>query len=160
VKKRTATPPDELISAPEPPTSRHEGNGTDATRLADASAVKIQKRTITFVLTLAVVLGGVLLLLGQNALAKGLLLGALFSALNFFLIALFLPLQIGPGRSRSTFISLASLCLRFILMAIPLIVAAKTTQFEITSTIVGLFMVQIVILADHLWLERQNQLKA
>jgi len=122
--------------------------------------VKIQKRTITFVLTLAVVLGGVLLLLGQNALAKGLLLGSLFSVLNFFLIALFLPLQIGPGRSRSTFISLASLCLRFILMAIPLIVAAKTTQFEITSTIVGLFMVQIVILVDQLWLERQNHLKA
>lgn len=122
--------------------------------------MKIQKRTITFVLTLAVVLGGVLLLLGQNALAKGLLLGSLFSVLNFFLIALFLPLQIGPGRSRSTFISLASLCLRFILMAIPLIVAAKTTQFEITSTIVGLFMVQIVILVDQLWLERQNHLKA
>lgn len=122
--------------------------------------MKIQKRTITFVLTLAVVVGGVLLLLGQNALAKGLLLGSLFSVLNFFLIALFLPLQIGPGRSRSTFISLASLCLRFILMAIPLIVAAKTTQFEITSTIVGLFMVQIVILVDQLWLERQNHLKA
>lgn len=122
--------------------------------------MKIQKRTITFVLTLAVVLGGVLLLLGQNALAKGLLLGSLFSVLNFFLIALFLPLQIGPGRSKSTFISLASLCLRFILMAIPLIVAAKTTQFEITSTIVGLFMVQIVILVDQLWLERQNHLKA
>lgn len=122
--------------------------------------MKIQKRTITFVLTLAVVLGGVLLLLGQNALAKGLLLGSLFSVLNFFLIALFLPLQIGPGRSKSTFISLASLCLRFILMAIPLIVAAKTAQFEITSTIVGLFMVQVVILVDQLWLERQNHLKA
>ncbi len=159
MKNRTATPPDELISATEPPASRHVGNGPELAHHEHTPYLRLQKRTITLVLTLAVAIGCVLILLGYNALAKGLLLGSLFSSLNFFLMAVFLPMHIGHGRSRSTFISLASLGLRFALLSIPLIVAAKLTQFAITSTIVGLFMVQIVIIADQLWSAQHSYLK-
>jgi hypothetical protein len=125
----------------------------------ESPLLRVQKRTITFVLTLAVVVGGALLLLGHTALAKGFLLGSLFSCLNFFLMAIFLPACIGRGRSRSTVISLATLCFRFALLAIPLIVAVKQAQFAIPSTIVGLFMVQIILIADQLWFQRRNDLR-
>ena len=159
MKNRTATPPDELISAVQPPASRHEGNGSKTADANHAAYLRIQKRTIAFVLTLAVVIGGAMILLGYDTLGKGLLLGALFSCLNFFLMAICLPLHIGQTRSRSSFISLASLCIRFALLAIPLIVAAKHGQFALPSTIVGLFMVQIVILADQLWFQQRNQIR-
>ena len=156
MKNRTATPPDELISALQPPASRHEGNGPESVQHDRSPYLRIQKRTITFVLTLAVVLGGVLLLLGYHSLAKGLILGSLFSSLNFFLMAVFLPLHIGQGRSRVVFISLTSICLRLALLAIPLIVAVNHSQFAISSTIVGLVMVQIVIIVDQLWFQPRN----
>jgi hypothetical protein len=161
VKNRIATPPDELTGDLKPPTSRHEGNGPDSAGHDDASQLRrIQKRTITLVLTISVALGGVLLLLGFYALGKGFILGSLFSALNFFLMAVFLPVRFGLGRSKSTLISLASLCFRFSLLAIPLILAAKNTQFAIASTIAGLFMVQIVIFIDQLWPRQRNSVKA
>ena len=34
-------------------------------------------------------------------------------------------------------------------MAVPIIVAVKFDQFELVAAIVGLFMIQFVILADH-----------
>ena len=155
MKKRIATPPQELISKLEPPTPRHEGNGPEAAGCDDQEPFRrIQRRTITFVLTVSVVMGGLLLLSGFNAQAKGLLLGSLFSVLNFFLMAVFLPMRMGYGRSKSSLISLASLYLRFALLAIPLIVAAKYAQFALTATSLGLFMVQIVLIIDQLWLQQ------
>jgi hypothetical protein len=35
-------------------------------------------------------------------------------------------------------------------MALPIIVAVKLEQFNLVAAIVGLFMIQFVILADHL----------
>ena len=99
-------------------------------------------------------------MIGYQSLAKGFILGSLFSALNFFLMALFLPMQMGRGRSGSTFISLASLCIRFALLSVPLIVAAKNTQFAITSTIIGLFMAQTIIVIDQLVVQQRKSVRA
>ena len=36
-------------------------------------------------------------------------------------------------------------------MAIPIVVAVKFDQFDLVAAIVGLFMIQYIILADHLF---------
>ena len=156
MKNRIATPPDELIDTLAPPATRHEGNDPPAACDDVNSYLLFQKRILTYVLTLAAVCGGVLFLLGFASEAKGFVLGALFSALNFFLMATFLPMRLGHGQSRSTAISLLSICLRLSLLAIPLILAVKLNQFSLVPTIVGLFMVQAVILVDQIW--RQSQM--
>ena len=38
----------------------------------------------------------------------------------------------------------------YVLLAIPLIIAVKFEQFNLVGVIVGIFMIQLVILADHL----------
>jgi hypothetical protein len=129
------------------------GHGTDPAGGEDAPLVRIPKRIITLVLILSVAAGGALLLLGLDALAKGFILGSLFSALNFFLMAVFLPMQFGRSRSKSMARSLASLCVRLALLAIPLVVAARHAEYAIASTVVGLFAVQIAIMVDYLWLQ-------
>ena len=122
----------------------------------EAPAHRIPKRYITSVLFMAAAGGAVLLLLGYPALAKGLILGTLFSALNFFLMAIFLPMRLGQSRSRSIFISLASICFRFALLAVPLILAAKNAQFAIASTVIGLFAVPATIIIDQLLSQQRN----
>jgi hypothetical protein len=36
-------------------------------------------------------------------------------------------------------------------LAIPIVVAAKFEQFDLVAAIVGIFMIQLVILADHIF---------
>ena len=53
-------------------------------------------------------------------------------------------------RAATFFLSLGSIFFRYALMALPIIVAIKFEQFNLVAAIVGLFMIQFVILADHL----------
>lgn len=82
---------------------------------------------------------------------KGFLLGALFSIANFIIMGETLPLRIGHTRRKSTGISLISLLGRYAMLAIPLALAVKTTQFHLAATICGLFIVQLMILSDHVF---------
>ena len=111
-------------------------------------------------LTLALLAGGLLVLSGHIALGKGLILGALFSILNFGLMAIALPLRIGHGRGASTLISLASIAVRYTLMAVPLVIAINYSQFSISSTVIGLFMVQLAIFLNQAWAGGRNLLGA
>ena len=99
----------------------------------------------------AIVVGLVLILAGQVPVGKGLILGTIFSVINFILIAEALPLRIGKSRAKTFIFSLGSIIFRFALMAIPLVAAVKYDQFNIFATICGVFMIQIVILGDHLF---------
>jgi hypothetical protein len=99
---------------------------------------------------IAIVIGLVFILAGYRTVGKGLVLGTVFSVLNFILIAETLPLRLGKTRGKTFLISLGSIVFRFALMAIPLAAAAKFDQFDIFATICGVFMIQVVILGDHL----------
>ena len=110
-----------------------------------------QKKFGSRALATAVVLGLLLVLLGQKALAKGLVLGTLFSVLNFVLMGQILPLLMAPARRRSFLISLGSIMFRYILLAIPLLIAVKMTDFNFLTTVLGIFMVQILIMGEHLF---------
>ncbi len=110
-----------------------------------------QKKFGSRALATGVVLGLMLVLLGYNTLAKGLVLGTLFSVFNFVLMGQVLPLLLAQSRRRSVLISFGSILGRYILLAIPLLIAAKLTNFNFFATALGIFMVQIVISGEHLY---------
>jgi hypothetical protein len=56
----------------------------------------------------------------------------------------------GKSRSRATIFSLVSILIRYIILAIPIILAVKYAPYNLAATIVGIFMVQIMILLDQL----------
>lgn len=92
----------------------------------------------------------VFLALGAKPVSKGLILGTLFSILNFTLIAQGLPLQLGRGRTKTFLVCMGSIWVRHALLAIPLVIAAKFQMFDFFAAAVGILMVQVVILGHHL----------
>jgi hypothetical protein len=111
---------------------------------------QIQKKYCSKAMTTAIVAGVVLLLAGQNALAKGLVLGTVFSIFNFIMMGETLPLKLGKSNRMAFFWSLLSLLLRYAFMAIPLVMAIKYRQFNLIAVICGIFLVQVMILAETL----------
>jgi len=97
----------------------------------------------------AIFIGFALILAGYKPEAKGLILGGLFSVINFVLIGETLPLRMGKSRRSVFVISITSIFFRFSLMAIPLIAAIKYEQFNVFAVIPGLLMIQIIILVDY-----------
>jgi hypothetical protein len=110
-----------------------------------------QKKYGSRAMATAIVIGFSLIVAGYTAIGKGLVLGALFSVINFVLIGETLPMKLGRSRRNMFFFSLGSLFFRLAIMAVPLIVAIRYDQFNLFAVIPGLFMVQAVIMADHLY---------
>lgn len=110
----------------------------------------IQKRYCSRAMTAAIVVGFLLILAGQNAVGKGLVLGAIFSVVNFVIMGELLPLKMGKSPSKTFFWSLASMLLRYALVAIPIVVAIKLDIFNLFAVIIGIFSVQGTILAESL----------
>jgi hypothetical protein len=109
-----------------------------------------QKKYGSRAVWIAIIIGLCFFLAGQKPVGKGLILGTIFSVANFILIGKTLPLRIGKSKRKTFFLSLGSIFFRYALMALPILVAVKFEQFNLVAAIVGLFMIQFVILADHL----------
>lgn len=107
-------------------------------------------------LLIAICVGGLMMLIGFRPIGKGLILGTLFSVLNFILMATALPLRVGLGRGKSFLFSLGSVYLRYALLAIPLVLAFNQDVIAVSTVAVGLFMVQITIMGDQLWHRLRN----
>jgi len=114
---------------------------------------RTQKKYGSRALATAVIIGLGTVLIGQNSLGKGLILGTLFSVINFVLMGETLPLKLGRSRKTTFFVSFFSMLLRYLLLAVPLVIAVKYEQIHIFAAIIGVFMVQIVIVADHLGIQ-------
>lgn len=113
-------------------------------------AVKqVQKKYASWALTLAIAVGLLFILMGHKPVGKGLVLGAIFSVLNFMLMGKSIALNFGRSRGKTLSISLGSIIFRYLLLAVPLIAAVKYEQFNLVATILGIFMIQLVILAEH-----------
>jgi hypothetical protein len=110
-----------------------------------------QKKYTSRAMVVGICIALVLILAGYRTLGKGLILGAVFSVINFVLIGEILPLSIGKSRKQATAFSLGSIILRYAILALPLIIAAKGQSFHFAATAVGIFMVQLVILSEHVW---------
>ena len=60
-----------------------------------------QKKYCSRAILAAIFVGLVFILMGQNAIGKGLILGTLFSIVNFVLLGETLPLKAGQSRGKS-----------------------------------------------------------
>ena len=92
----------------------------------------------------------ILILAGLKPVGKGLMLGTIFSVINFVLIGQMLPLRLSQTKRKTFVLSLGSIFFRYALLAVPLILAVKFEQFDLPAAIFGIFMIQLVILADYL----------
>jgi len=126
-----------------------------------ASVRETQKKYCSRAMASAILTGLVFILAGQQPIGKGLILGTLFSVLNFVLMGETLPLQLSSSRKGASLRSLVYILLRYFLMAIPLVLALKLEQFNLPAVVVGLFLVQILILGEQLvsllWPHRRGQ---
>ena len=109
-----------------------------------------QKKYSIRTLTLAIVIALFFILIGQKPVAKGFIIGTFFSVINFILIGKTITLKFGRSKRKTFSISMGSIILRYLLLAIPLIAALKFEQLNLVATILGIFMIQLVILAEHL----------
>jgi hypothetical protein len=112
---------------------------------------QIQKKYCSTAITVAIFGGLIFILAGQKPIGKGLVLGSVFSIVNFILMGETLPLRIGKSKGKNFMLALGSIYFRYIILAIPLIMAIKFDQLNLFAAIVGIFLVQIVILGDHLY---------
>ena len=101
-------------------------------------------------MVVAITAGFILILAGLKPVGKGLVLGSIFSVINFVLIGQTLPLRLSQTKRKTFLLSLGSIFFRYALLAVPLIVAVKFDQFDLPAAIFGIFMIQLVILADYL----------
>ncbi|MBT8370660.1 MAG: ATP synthase subunit I [Deltaproteobacteria bacterium] len=108
-----------------------------------------QKKYGSRAIWVAIIVGFCFFLAGYKPVGKGLVLGTIFSVINFVLIGQTLPLRIGKSKGKTFFLSLGSIFCRYILLAVPIFVAVKFEQFDLVGAILGLFMIQLVIMADH-----------
>ena len=108
-----------------------------------------QKRYCSTAIMVAIFAGLFFIAGDQSAVGKGLILGTVFSIVNFILIGEVIPHKIGKSKGKTFGLSLGSIFFRYILMAMPIIMAIKFEQFHLLSVIVGIFMVQLMILGDH-----------
>lgn len=109
-----------------------------------------QKKYCSRAITAAIFAGLFFIMAGQKPVGKGLILGTVFSIVNFIIMGQMIPLRIGNTKNKTFFVSLVSIVLRYILLAIPLIIAVKFDQYNFIAVVLGIFMVQFFILADHL----------
>lgn len=112
---------------------------------------KTQKQYCSSALMIAIFACFFCLLIGQVPVGKGLLLGTIFSILNFILMGESLPYRLGKSKRKTVIASLGSIGFRYIILAVPIVTAIKHEQFNLYSAIIGIFSVQIVLLADHLF---------
>lgn len=111
---------------------------------------RIEKRYGSRAMTAAILGGAVLIVAGERALGKGLVLGTIFSVINFVLMGLTLPGRVDPSRRRASIRALGSIGFRYLILAVPLIAAIRLDWLDVYAVIAGLFMVQLMILGDYI----------
>jgi len=110
--------------------------------------LEVQKKYGSRALVLAIGAGLVFLAAGQKEICRGLVLGGVFSAVNFALMGQFLHYRLADNRKAAARRSLFALLVRYVLLAVPLVLAVQSERFNLPATVVGIFMVQLVILIE------------
>jgi hypothetical protein len=57
---------------------------------------------------------------------------------------------LGRSRAKANAMGFMSIFLRYLFLAIPLIIGMKYASFNFVAVVIGIFAVQIVMLVDHL----------
>ena len=114
-----------------------------------ATTLDIQKKYSSRALIVSIAAALFFLGLGYKDMCRGVVLGGVFSAINFSLMGQLLQYRLVHQRKIAVRRALISMALRYTLLAIPLIVAVRSDRFSVTATVVGIFMVQLVIMIEH-----------
>lgn len=110
----------------------------------------IQKKYCSQALVFAIIIAVLAIFIDEKAIGKGFLLGTLFSITNFIIMGQLIPLRLSRSRSKASILAFFSIILRFLIITVPLIVSLKTDSIHFIGVVVGLFMVQLTMLFDHL----------
>ena len=111
--------------------------------------VQLQRRITSLALLSAFGIALIFFLCHETAVAKGLMLGTCFSVINFLLLGKTIPMTLGLTRRRASVAAFGSILTRYVLLAIPMIVAVKSASFDFVSVVIGIFAVQIITLIDY-----------
>ena len=114
----------------------------------------IQKRVCSRAMLGAVIGAFILILVGEKTLGKGLVLGTLFSIVNFVLMAHLMSLNPAHSRARASAAALGSIVFRFALLAVPLILSLRLDSIHLLGVVIGLFMIQLTLLFDQVLRKR------
>ncbi len=110
-----------------------------------------QKKYCSLSLVTAIIVGFFLIIAGQSTVGKGLILGTLFSSINFALMGEVLPHKVGKSRGKTYLVAVGSIISRYLLLAVPIVLCIRSPErFNLFAVIIGIFMVQLVILLDYL----------
>ena len=112
--------------------------------MENSEVSQFQWRICSWALTSALIFSFLFLFFHENSIAKGLLLGTVFSIINFILLGIFIPMTLKQSRAKAGLFGFISILIRFIILAVPMIVAIKSASFEFIAVIAGIFSVQIV----------------
>jgi len=112
------------------------------------TVLEVQKKFSSRALMLSIGVGLLSLAMGYKEICRGVVLGGVFSALNFALMGQLLRYRLQENRKAAARRSFLSLLLRYALLAIPLVLAVQSERFNLPATVVGIFMVQLVILLE------------
>ena len=98
----------------------------------------------------SVIIGLIFIAAGYASIGKGLVLGALFSVINFAIMAETLPVRLKASKAKLTLKAASSILLRYFVLAIPLFIGIKYEQFNFFAVTAGIFVIQIAILSEHI----------
>lgn len=108
----------------------------------------LQRRHCSRALAAAVSLGLLACLAGWPTVTRGLLLGGLFSALNFVLLGKILARRLVAGPHGATIGNRLARVARYLLWGIPAVLAVKLPAVDLPATVAGMFTVQASLLLD------------
>ncbi|MFC1494578.1 ATP synthase subunit I [Thermodesulfobacteriota bacterium] len=122
----------------------------------DEEIKKTQKQYCTNAMFYAIVAAFILIIIGEKTIGKGLILGTLFSVLNFIIMGVLIERQITHAgtKARAGAFSFLYMLMRFAVLSIPLIISYKVEALNFFGTVAGIFMVQFAILFDNLIVNR------
>lgn len=109
-----------------------------------------QKTICSWAMSGALALAVLFIIIGEKPIGKGLLLGTIFSIVNFYLLGKTIPMTLGKSRPKAGFIGFFSILIRYLILAVPMIIALKSTSFNFIAVVAGIFAVQIVTLIDYI----------
>jgi hypothetical protein len=107
------------------------------------------RKICTWAITYATAIAVICLLLQQTAIAKGLIIGAVFSVINFILLGQILPITLSKSRAKAGMIGFSSILGRYVLLAVPLIIGIKSPSFNFVAVVLGVFSIQITTLGSY-----------
>ena len=115
---------------------------------------RFQNRIIKQTLWLTIVISLAALVLGYKTVTKGIILGGLFSVLDFKIMARSLPKNLrSSSRAKLTINRLG----RLLIMAVPLVAASKFPAYiNFAAAAVGLFLVKITIFLRYVVFKREK----